>query len=495
MTVGGRSRSLVLAASIAIFLCIPHSALAGWQEDYTTGKEAYEEGKLDRADRYLRAALAKKDKEKANAIKKSGMFFEPYLPHFYLGMTLFQKKDYPGALEEFSTSRSMGVIEKHDDLYDRLKETRKIAKAAAEAAASQKTPEPQPAAPEVAVTPPPRPTPDSGTGSGGTAASAEATGKTGGGDEGATPSRDRRSGVTKAEPLTPAPKPATPSGPDPALTRAIDAAAGDVAAAQKFVVDAGDLLNDDERSRLTRATSGIREAATVAEASAGRQALKTLQSELQSQVDGRRRDRAARAEAAEAESRRLAEIATARRESASVLSDGESFLNTHRDDLKPSERGRLSREISTLQSADSADGLRRAALDLKNDVEGLRKAIRQRAAAPEPASGAGKEAALAAARDRYAAGVQAYYQGDYDQALPVLEQAGDTLEDDPEVHALLGSALYKKYILTRAEDASLKARAEEAFRTALSIKNDYTLDTRYFPPKVVAFFKQVTAGR
>jgi hypothetical protein len=72
--------------------------------------------------------------------------------------------------------------------------------------------------------------------------------------------------------------------------------------------------------------------------------------------------------------------------------------------------------------------------------------------------------------------------------------AGDGIGDDPEIHAMLGSALYKKYILTRSQDEALKTRAEEAFRTALSIKPGYRLDTRYYPPKVISFFGQVASG-
>ncbi|HXI04426.1 MAG TPA: hypothetical protein VNI57_14735, partial [Candidatus Saccharimonadales bacterium] len=94
----------------------------------------------------------------------------------------------------------------------------------------------------------------------------------------------------------------------------------------------------------------------------------------------------------------------------------------------------------------------------------------------------------------YANAVKAYFQGDYDAAVPGLESAGDTIENDPEIPAMLGAALYKKYILTRSTDEALKDQAGEAFRSALAIRPGFTLDPKFYPPKVIAFFRQVAAG-
>jgi len=481
-------------ASLGIVLLILASspALAGWQEDYKDARTALNEGKHNKAENLFRSAIAQKGAEKANAIKASGMFFEPYLPHFYLGMTLFQQKSYAEAAREFDLSESQGVVVKDAALMAQLSQMRSTAKSLAQAAAPPSPPPPAPPPSTISEAPPP---PAEGAGQTGTptqggAAAKPETGKQteppsaikgGGSKPGQPPSQGGR--VT-AEPLPSAPKPPAPTGPDPALTRAIDAAASDIAAAQKLAAESGDLLAPAEKDQLASAASAILKAGTPAEAQFSHEKLRALRADLGRRADQRRQEREANAA-----------LEVARKETAGVLRDAEALMADSRAGLKPSERGRLTQEIASLREARSADDARKAARTVGADVSGMRKVLQERAAqAAQPPKPSGPDPAIAAARRDYAAGVEAYFGGDFDRAIPALVKAGDAIQDDPGIHALLGSALYKRYLLTRPEDPSLKARAEEAFRTALGIRPGLTLDAKYYPPKVIALFKQVAAG-
>ncbi len=484
-------------ASVGIVLLILGSspAVAGWQEDYKEARTALNEGKHNKAETLFRSAIAQKGSEKATAIKASGMFFEPYLPHFYLGMTLFQKKDHAEAVKEFDLSESQGVVTKDAGLMAQLTQMRSTAKSLAQAAAPPSTlpPSPPPSTiTEAQRSPAEAPSQTGATPQGGAAAKPETgtpaepppTSKGGGAKPAQSPSQGGR--VT-AEPLPSAPKPPVATGPDPALARAIDAAASEIAAAQKLAAEAGDLLQPTEKQQLESAASAIIKAGTPAEAQSGHEKLRGLRADLGRRADQRRQEKEAKAA-----------LDVARKETAGVLREAEALLDDSRAGLNPSERGRLSQEIASLRGAQSADETRKAARTVGGDVAGLRKALQERAAQaaqpPKPPSPSTPDPAIAAARRDYAAGVEAYFGGDFDRAIPALVKAGDAIQNDPGIHALLGSALYKRYLLTRPEDPSLKARAEEAFRTALGIRPGLTLDAKYYPPKVIALFKQVAAG-
>jgi hypothetical protein len=57
----------------------------------------------------MRQAAAEQAKE-GEQIKLYGMRFEPYLPHYYLGLALFQTGDCAAALPEFAISQSQGAL-------------------------------------------------------------------------------------------------------------------------------------------------------------------------------------------------------------------------------------------------------------------------------------------------------------------------------------------------------------------------------------------------
>ena len=59
----------------------------------------------------------------------------------------------------------------------------------------------------------------------------------------------------------------------------------------------------------------------------------------------------------------------------------------------------------------------------------------------------------------------------------------------------LASALYRKYLLGRGQDSSLKDEAVRHFRRVAEISPGYRPDPRYFSPKMIAFFQQAAGGQ
>ena len=118
-----RRRLWVLAACLAVSIT---PALPGWVEDYQAGVAALKQNDYDRAIAGLSLAAQEKPKEKASAIKSTGMFFDPYLPHYNLGLAYYGKKQYDKALAEFRLSAGQGVIAKYPDFNGRLESHLKL---------------------------------------------------------------------------------------------------------------------------------------------------------------------------------------------------------------------------------------------------------------------------------------------------------------------------------------------------------------------------------
>jgi hypothetical protein len=480
----GRAFAALVAA--VIFCMLSQPALAGWESDYNKALEAYEEDSPRQAAKLLRAAIAKKDKEKANAIKASGMFFEPYLPHYYLGLVLFQLEDYEGAVRELKTSESMGVIKakKFESLYAQLRQTRRLAEAAAAAKKQQE-------AAQVASRSEPAP---AGTGTPSAAKPPAGTPKTTPAKAGSAQGEaTRRPASSKSGPVTARPEPLktstgkpAPAGPDPALQQAINGAAGEIAKAGKLKVDGGPHLEDSEKSQLDTLVAGIRGAETAREARSRQSELKRAVDSLTGKVEERKRLAAERAREETARQERLAAnraLREAMGRVAPTLRDAESFASANGRRLQAGERRSLDSRIAAVKNATSPSAVESAARALRQDLGRLRQSLSERVARVE-----------GEARQRYSEGARAYFEGRYDEALSALDEASATVADDADLHAFIGCALYKKYLLDRSQDPSLKTRAEKAFRDALAIKADYRLDTRHFPPKVIAFFREVASS-
>lgn len=466
---------------LLLLLCPVRPALANWETDYKAGKAAYEEGAPRAAARLLRAAIAKKKKEKANAIKASGMFFEPYLPHFYLGLTLFKLEKYDEALGELQVSESMKVIQKYEKLYSQLKQTRQLAEASAAARKVREEPEePVQVAtrqdPPPASSTPPATTPEPpATGSG----SAEPAAGGGGapGTEGprtATP-----------EPLTPsAPKP--PPGPDPALVQARNAAAADLAAAAKLKVEGDQYLDAQEKSSLDTLSRELRSAENAAAAGAKHSELKQLIGRLDTKIADQKAAEARRAKEAEEQQQRIAAnkaLKDAVDRAAPTIRNAETFIRENGGSLRAAERTSLNNALSAVRNAKSPQAVSRGAGRLDSELGRVRKVLSDRNAG-----------AVRTARQRYSSGARAYFEGRYDEAVPALTEAGAALGKEAGPRAFLGCALYKQYLLGREGDESLRQEAEKAFKAALAIDSRYSLDENTFPPKVIAFFRQVASG-
>jgi hypothetical protein len=123
-------------------------ASADYKDSYKQGVEAIEKSRWADAARLMQEAIASKSAE-GETIRFYGQRFETYLPHFYLGLALFNSGDCVGALRSWAISESQGAVRKSEQ-YKTLTKNR----GACEAKATP--PKPTPAAP---ATPPPGPDP------------------------------------------------------------------------------------------------------------------------------------------------------------------------------------------------------------------------------------------------------------------------------------------------------------------------------------------------
>jgi hypothetical protein len=139
----------VAPAALALLMApFARPAAADYKDSYKQGIEAVEKSRWADAVRLMEEAIASKAAE-GETIRFYGQRFEPYLPHFYLGLALFNSGDCVGALRSWATSESQGAVRKSDQ-YRILTKNR----SACEAKAS--TPKPTPAVP---ATPLPGPDP------------------------------------------------------------------------------------------------------------------------------------------------------------------------------------------------------------------------------------------------------------------------------------------------------------------------------------------------
>jgi hypothetical protein len=105
-----RSRRRTTVMAIGALLVLPvASARADYKDTYRRGMEAIDHGNWPEAARRMSDALAEQPRE-GEQVKLYGMRFEPYLPHYYLGLARFNAGDCAGALSAWSTSESQGAV-------------------------------------------------------------------------------------------------------------------------------------------------------------------------------------------------------------------------------------------------------------------------------------------------------------------------------------------------------------------------------------------------
>ena len=110
-------------AGIALLLALAAPSLLAaperWADPYDKGLTAAERNEWAAARDFMQKAIAAKPVEQASARNKNRTYV--YVPHFWLGLALYQQGDIDGAMREFSTSQSQGVIQNTQYYADLLK--------------------------------------------------------------------------------------------------------------------------------------------------------------------------------------------------------------------------------------------------------------------------------------------------------------------------------------------------------------------------------------
>jgi len=153
-----------LLGACLLVLGLPALVLADYKESYRKGIEAVDRKLWAEVAKRMREALEENPKE-GEKVKLYGLRFEPYLPHFYLGLALANTGDCGGALKAFAVSEEQAAIDatpRHAELVEARKACdAKIARAATPAPPTPPaTPHPTPT-PEPTPAPHPSPTPKS----------------------------------------------------------------------------------------------------------------------------------------------------------------------------------------------------------------------------------------------------------------------------------------------------------------------------------------------
>lgn len=100
----------VLAAGIALML-VGVTAHAEYKDDYSHGLQALEDHDYAKARKLIRQALDDHP-EPAVRVRLYGQVWQPYLPHYYLGLTAFQQGDCETALAQWNAPASRDVVAK-----------------------------------------------------------------------------------------------------------------------------------------------------------------------------------------------------------------------------------------------------------------------------------------------------------------------------------------------------------------------------------------------
>ena len=104
------TRRLAVVALLALALAAAAAAAAGYEESFRDGMAALDQKKWGVAAASLRSAIASNPREGGKQIRVYGTWLLDYLPHYYLGVALYQLGDSDGAAEAWGESRRQGVI-------------------------------------------------------------------------------------------------------------------------------------------------------------------------------------------------------------------------------------------------------------------------------------------------------------------------------------------------------------------------------------------------
>lgn len=95
----------------ALLACMLAAAVHGdYKDAYRKGIQARNRGRWAEVARFMREAIAEESRETGERVNISGMDFEPYLPHYYLGLALYNAADCVGALASWQASDAQGTV-------------------------------------------------------------------------------------------------------------------------------------------------------------------------------------------------------------------------------------------------------------------------------------------------------------------------------------------------------------------------------------------------
>ena len=112
-------------ALVALVCPVAASVQADFRESYSRGIRALDQERWEEAIGQFRAAIAAQPKEDSRRTPIYGNRSEPYLPHYYLGLSYFRVGQCAEALRAWRQSESQGVVAR-ERVYDSLKQNRPI---------------------------------------------------------------------------------------------------------------------------------------------------------------------------------------------------------------------------------------------------------------------------------------------------------------------------------------------------------------------------------
>jgi tetratricopeptide (TPR) repeat protein len=96
-----------------------------------------------------------------------------------------------------------------------------------------------------------------------------------------------------------------------------------------------------------------------------------------------------------------------------------------------------------------------------------------------------------APQNDFMAGIHALFQGNYDDAIVLLNSAKAKIKKDANLHAYLGAAYSVKYFSTGKTEQVSHENAVAEFTKAVEIDSQYELDSRVFSDEVIELFNRV----
>lgn len=111
-----------------IFSLIAVVSAQRYYDAFRRGMAAIDQKRWAEAARELRAAADEKP-DTGERVRLYGVQFEYYLPHYFLGVALFQQGDWQGAVQAFNAADQAGPVKKNAVFYKRLQDLSREASA------------------------------------------------------------------------------------------------------------------------------------------------------------------------------------------------------------------------------------------------------------------------------------------------------------------------------------------------------------------------------